>query len=242
MESASLMVPLDPSSNRSLKKGGVVEAVLVQMRVSPSASISSRRCQSEELRASRETSRPRTRPTSPKPTAATRRWKPRRVAVGARLTEFAVDDDDLVGATNPGDGPFAQPVLTLGALGVLEHLAQRALANVEVGEGAQGDWGGHLQMLLRGSWLAPRLAGQDHLGQEPHQLGALAILATGAVGALLAPDGLGRADGGQGAHPGGQARTREHGPAPGVDARDCALSLGPARLRAALGQVGRHRR
>ena len=38
-------------------------------------------------------------------------------------------------------------VLTLGALGVLEHLAQRALANVEVGE-APEVIGGHLQMLF----------------------------------------------------------------------------------------------
>jgi hypothetical protein len=54
-----------------------------KMSVSASAQISSNRCQSVELRARRETSRPITNPTRPSPTSATSRWKPDRASADA---------------------------------------------------------------------------------------------------------------------------------------------------------------
>jgi hypothetical protein len=56
------------------------------------------------------------------------------VAFSARMPEVAVDDHDLFECPAESDGAFAQCVLPLGALGVLEDLAQRALANVQIGE------------------------------------------------------------------------------------------------------------
>jgi len=48
------------------------------------------------------------------------------------LTQVAVDDDDTLEWPAEGKGALAQRVLPLGALGILEHLAQRALAHVQV--------------------------------------------------------------------------------------------------------------
>ena len=81
--SASLMVPFSPSSSRSLKSAGSYRPSSSQIRVSVRAQISSSRCQSALLRASRDTSRPSTIPARPMPTSATRRWKPSRSAAEA---------------------------------------------------------------------------------------------------------------------------------------------------------------
>jgi IstB-like ATP binding protein len=54
------------------------------------------------------------------------------VAVGTRAPEIAVDHDDPVGRPAERDRSLAQRVLALGALGVLEHLAERALPDVQV--------------------------------------------------------------------------------------------------------------
>jgi len=53
------------------------------------------------------------------------------VAVGARLAEIAVDDDDPIEAPAQGDRPFAQAVLALRALGY-EGIAASARAWLEV--------------------------------------------------------------------------------------------------------------
>src|SRR2546427_4251456 len=104
------------------------------MSVSVSAQISSRRCQSDELRARRETSKPRTIPTRPMPTSVTTRSNPFTIPGGrGGVAQIAVDDDDLVAGPPQGDGAVAQRVLTLGALGVLEDLAHRGLPHVEQG-------------------------------------------------------------------------------------------------------------
>ena len=58
------------------------------------------------------------------------------LAVGgarAGLPEIAVDDDDAIKRPAERDSPFAQRVLALGALGVLEDLTQRRLPYVQVG-------------------------------------------------------------------------------------------------------------
>lgn len=144
----------------------IVSAVVERLRYNPShfndrlllglkgpmsesvrAQISSRRCQSAELRANRDTSRPSTTPTSPIPTAATSFWKPSRFAVGTGLPEIAIDDHDAVPFPAHGNGALLEPVLALGTLGVLEYLPQCALAHVQVGQPLEVI-GGHLLMLL----------------------------------------------------------------------------------------------
>ena len=60
-----------PSSNRSLKWLGSYKPSSSRIRVPVRAQISSRRCQSLELRARRETSRPSTIPTRPMLTSVT---------------------------------------------------------------------------------------------------------------------------------------------------------------------------
>ena len=51
----------------------------------------------------------------------------------ARLPEVRVDDDDVLQRPAQGDGMLAQGVLPLGTLGILDHLAERGLADVEIG-------------------------------------------------------------------------------------------------------------
>jgi hypothetical protein len=58
--------------------------------------------------------------------------EPQAIAIGAGLTQVAVDDHDTVQRPAKGNRPLAQRVLPLGALGVLEHLAQRARADIQV--------------------------------------------------------------------------------------------------------------
>ena len=55
------------------------------------------------------------------------------VPVGAGLAEIRVDHDDLFDGPAERMCPRAQRVLAMGALGVLRHLAQRRLADVEIG-------------------------------------------------------------------------------------------------------------
>ena len=55
------------------------------------------------------------------------------VPVSAGLAEIRVDHDDLLDGPAERMGPRAQRVLAMGALGVLRHLAQCRLADVETG-------------------------------------------------------------------------------------------------------------
>ena len=60
---------------------------------------------------------------------------PKSLAPGGRGPGFAlviVDDDNLVIAPAEGDGPVTKCILPLGALGILEDLPHRGLADVEV--------------------------------------------------------------------------------------------------------------
>ena len=59
---------------------------------------------------------------------------------GAGFAEVAVDDDDLVLAPAELQGPLAQGILSPRALGVLDHLTQCGLADVEIS--------GSLEMVL----------------------------------------------------------------------------------------------
>ena len=78
--SASLIVPFRPNNKRSLKCAGSYNPSSSRMSVSASAHNSRSLCQSVELRASRDTSRPSTIPTRPRLTSVTSRWKPSRSA------------------------------------------------------------------------------------------------------------------------------------------------------------------
>jgi len=70
------------------------------------------------------------------------------VAVGARAPLVAVDDDDPLMVPAERDRPLPQRVLAPGALGVLHHLAQRALADIQIRLTRQVV-GGHLLVGLR---------------------------------------------------------------------------------------------
>jgi resolvase-like protein len=70
---ASDIVPLRPSSRRSLKSQGSYSPSSSRINVPAITQISSNLCQSVLLRARRETSRPSTIPARPMPTSATRR-------------------------------------------------------------------------------------------------------------------------------------------------------------------------
>src|SRR3954465_2284412 len=102
------------------------------MSVSNSAHISSNWCQSRQERARRETSIPRTRPTWPRPTSATRRWKPGSVrGRGARAAKIIIDDDDLVAPPAKPAGAIRQTILEARRFAVLLNLAQGRLADVD---------------------------------------------------------------------------------------------------------------
>jgi hypothetical protein len=107
------------------------------MRVLVRAQISSRRCQSEEHDADLAQA-----------DGGNEALEALAVTVGARESLVTVDDDDLLERPAEGDGPLLEGVLALGALGILEHLAQRRLADVEVGEAFEVARR-HLQMLFR---------------------------------------------------------------------------------------------
>ncbi len=76
--SASLIVPLRPSNNRSLKSRGVYTLCSSISTTSASAQSSSRRCQSAEDRASRATSRLKMAPTRAWATSSASPWNPSR--------------------------------------------------------------------------------------------------------------------------------------------------------------------
>jgi hypothetical protein len=66
---------------------------------------------------------------------------------GPGLPLVAVDDDDLLGRPSQRHGPLAQRVLPLGALGILEDLAERGLPHVEVSVASQVAGGDSLASL-----------------------------------------------------------------------------------------------
>jgi hypothetical protein len=55
----------------------------------------------------------------------------------ARLPEIGIDDDDLIETPPQRHGPLTQSILALGTLGILQDLAQRRLAHVEIGVSLQ---------------------------------------------------------------------------------------------------------
>src|SRR5206468_12414147 len=50
----------------------------------------------------------------------------------ARLAKVSVNHDNSIFGPTQSDGTLAQTVLPLGAFGVLEHLTQRGLADIEI--------------------------------------------------------------------------------------------------------------
>ena len=74
---------------------------------------------------------------------------------GAGEPEIGVDDDDAFLRPAQGHGTLAQGILTLGALGVFDHLPHRGLAHIQVGIAAQvagGDFGIGCRGHTRTSW------------------------------------------------------------------------------------------
>src|SRR5947209_4313590 len=110
------------------------------------AASSSSRYHSAELRARRATSRARTRPTVPSPTAATMRAKPPRScsaalpaalvlrrAAGRALALVLIDDRDLRGVPAQVLGALDEAILPPRALGMALHLGGAGLADVDEG-------------------------------------------------------------------------------------------------------------
>src|SRR3954466_10689577 len=120
------------------------------MSVRNTAQSSMTRCQSLFRRDSRETSVTMTMPTSPRPIAATRRWKPRRRwlpapdkpgpprAAASRQPEVVVDHPDRRLRPAHLPGAARQVILAAGALLVVLDLLRRGPAGVEDGAQRQG--------------------------------------------------------------------------------------------------------
>jgi hypothetical protein len=75
------------------------------------------------------------------------------IAAGAREPEIAVDDDDLLEWPAKSEGPILQRILALGALGILEHLAQGAKHPLA-----------RTMSVRRDTISAPRLVGRRSVG------------------------------------------------------------------------------
>ena len=73
--------------------------------------------------------------------------EPLAVLVGSGLTEVGVDHDNPLGRPAERHRPLAQCILAARALRVLDHLAHRGLAHIEVGVAAQVA-GAHLPMRI----------------------------------------------------------------------------------------------
>src|SRR3954467_9933084 len=118
------------------------------MSVRNTAHISSNWCQSRQERARRETSIPRTRPTWPRPTSATRRWKPGLSEVEAperprsssmtttwarraRAPKISTDTDARAAPPAEPAGAIRQTILEARRFPVLLNLAQGRLADVD---------------------------------------------------------------------------------------------------------------
>jgi hypothetical protein len=75
------------------------------------------------------------------------------------VAEVGVDDDDAILRPAEGDGPLAEAVLALGALGILEDLPHGRLADIEIGvplEMTGGDFLGGVGIHRPGSFRWPR--------------------------------------------------------------------------------------
>ncbi len=59
----------------------------------------------------------------------------------SRLTLVAIDNFNVLGRPTQDNRPLTQRVLPLRTLGILKHLAQRRLLNVEMGRLRQMPWG-----------------------------------------------------------------------------------------------------
>jgi hypothetical protein len=113
------------------------------MSVSVWAQILTSCCQSAESRASREHSRPRTMPARPRETSATRCWNPARSAAEAPEWPWSISMTWILSSGQPSaTARCFQVVLPAGRLGVVDHLVEGGLADVEVGVAAQPR-GGH---------------------------------------------------------------------------------------------------
>ena len=154
--------------------GRVIEPVLVaDQGVADMAQISSSRCQSALLRASRDTSRPSTIPARPMPTSATRRWKPSRSAAEAPDWPWSVSMVTICSAGQPSaTARLPQRVLAGGGLGVGQHLPQRGLAHIQVGGASQVRGRSPSPRPARSPPLTPALATASAIdGQQPDQFG-----------------------------------------------------------------------
>src|SRR5271156_999969 len=122
------------------------------MRVAVSAQSSISRCQSAELRANRETSRPYDTSLRERHLADQLLEAVTCDGAGSGLAEVAVDDTDALCRPARCYGAIPQRILPLRALTVLGNLAQRRLANIEI-RIAPDVIGGYLE--VRHGW-APR--------------------------------------------------------------------------------------
>ena len=176
---------------------------------------------------------------------------------GSRLAQVAVDDDDPFDRPTQGHGPFAQGVLPLGALGVLEHLPQRRLADIQIGIPLEMA-GVHLRVvrcIMTGTsgreWrimLAKIWASCDCCGT----VNARSVVASESStdrGSSEAADGVAAC--GQASHPGQQTLAESPGPVPNAASESTSPTatpacedprIGPSRVRPSEHSADRHSR
>src|SRR5260370_613022 len=226
--SASERAPLRPRRSVSLKCRGSYRPSSSQMRVPVMPNSSSRWCQSAELGARREHSRPSTIPARPSDTSATICWKPSRSAADAPDWPWSTSITVIWRASQPSAIALprrsywrtADSVLWMTCLRLDWRTYKIAVldrwAAVTFDAAVSGSIGSPSQMSSR---LRGRAGGgerdgrQDvdelggHRGREPGGLGGVCAGRL-AVGCCRARSGGGQA--GQGVPPGGDALAGEH--------------------------------
>ena len=105
-----------------------------------SAQISSRRCQSEEVARQPADFQSEHHADLAHADGGHQALEADPVGIGSGLAQVRIDDHHLLGLPSESDGPLTQRVLALGRFGVLEYLAQRRLADIEVYLARQVGW------------------------------------------------------------------------------------------------------
>ncbi len=120
---------------RKILYDNLKSAVLERVSVSVIEQSSSSRCQSVELRARRETSRPSTMPARPRPTSVTSRWKPSRSTAEAPERPRSESMTTTCSADHPSAMARSRSAYWRWVLS--DHLPQCGLPHVEEGVARQ---------------------------------------------------------------------------------------------------------
>src|SRR5712691_2377651 len=178
--SASERAPLSPSRSLSLKVRGSYRPSSSQIRVPVMAHSSSSWCQSAELRASREHSRPSTIPARPRETSATRCWNPSRSAALAPEWPWSMSMTVIWSAAQPSAVALprrsywrmADSVLRMTCLSVDWRTYKRACRDRWAAVTLDVAVSGNTRCsFVVGGWRSRGGSGQDQAGQGADELG-----------------------------------------------------------------------